>query len=140
MATGADTACKFDGRMTWPAAEICYDQPWSDDTALLSRLSLREFRKDASDDRVTALVGQGIFSRAAATFRLQAAETRARVNTITPIRARSRGSTTVSVSMECGSSPASSAVSSGVLPLSSLRDRRAFLAACLTLSRLMQLR
>src|SRR5215470_1165772 len=35
-----------------------------------------------------------------ATFRPQAAETRANVNTITPIRARSRSPTTLSVSIE----------------------------------------
>src|SRR5262249_41957837 len=53
------------------------------------------------------------------TLRPQAAETRAKVNTMTPIRARSRSPTTVSVSMERSSSPASSAVRTGVLPLPS---------------------
>ena len=58
-----------------------------------------------------------------ATFMPQAAETRAKVNTMTPIRARSRSPTTVSVSIERNSSPASSAVSMGVLPLAELLAR-----------------
>src|SRR5262245_4243859 len=49
----------------------------------------------------------------------QAADTRANVNTITPIKARSRNPVTVSLSIERSSSPASSAVSTGVLPLPS---------------------
>jgi len=48
---------------------------------------------------------------------VEAAKTRAKVNTMTPIRARSRSPTTVPVSMERSSSPASSAVRMGVLPL-----------------------
>src|SRR5215813_7901019 len=54
---------------------------------------------------------------------VQAAETRAKVNTMTPIRARSRSPTTVSVSIERNSSPAASAVSLGVLPLAELLAR-----------------
>jgi len=54
-----------------------------------------------------------------ATFRPQAAETRANVNTMTPIRARPRSPGTSSVLIERSSSPASSAVSTGVLPLPS---------------------
>src|SRR5262245_47830068 len=53
------------------------------------------------------------------TFMQQAAETRANVNTITPIRARSRSPTTLSVSIERSRSLASSAVSTGVLPFPS---------------------
>src|SRR5215475_12508642 len=57
------------------------------------------------------------------TFRPQAAETRANVNTMTPIRARSRSPSTSSVLIERSSSPASSAVSTGVLPLPSRSQR-----------------
>jgi len=56
-----------------------------------------------------------------ATFIPHAAETLANVNTMTPIRARSRSPNTVSDSIERSSSPASSAVSTGVLPLPSFR-------------------
>src|SRR5262245_46976679 len=49
----------------------------------------------------------------------QAAEMRAKVKTMTPIKARSRSPTAVSVSIEHSRSPASSAVRMGVLPLPS---------------------